>query len=659
MLARLNLAQKLAAISVTFSLPIAVMLYFIADAATANIRFARLELAGNHYLRPLSGLLEALPRHQAIAREWLAGRRDVRPQLEAAQAAVTRACAALAAADARLGADLQFTEKGLKQRNREHARAATVQAEWEQLRGTLNGLASGESDRLHAHLIADIRTMITHAGDTSNLILDPDLDSYYLMDATLCALPQTQERVARVAALGEAVLSRRGVISPEERNQFAVAAAFLQEADLDRIEADADTALKEDGNFHGRSQSLQANLPALTKTYADAARAFIRLTADLAIAPKLTVTPAAYAASAAQVTAASFALWNGASAELDVLLEARIAEFRSGRTRMVVWSLGALACSLALTWLVTRSLQGPLSQIIAQLDAGAREIATTGNQMATSSQALADGSSMQAASLEEASASLEEVASMTKRNADSAAHAKERAALTRGAADAGAAEMNAMRRAMDDIKASSDEISKIIKTIDEIAFQTNLLALNAAVEAARAGAAGLGFAVVADEVRTLAQRAAQSARETAAKIENSVAKSNQGVAISARVSTALAEIVTKARDVDGLVAEIAQASTEQSRGIDQLNLAVSQMDKVTQSNAASAEESASAAGELNHQASILNSAVHQLLHFVGSSEFTRARTSKRVQGEARSTIERPRLAGLPRHAPRLPLQAAA
>ncbi len=208
---------------------------------------------------------------------------------------------------------------------------------------------------------------------------------------------------------------------------------------------------------------------------------------------------------------------------------------------------------------------------------------------------------------------------MTKRNADSSEHAKELATQTRVAADTAAAEMARMNRAMDDIKSSSDDISKIIKTIDEIAFQTNILALNAAVEAARAGEAGLGFAVVADEVRNLAQRAANSAKETAAKIEGSVQKSVHGVAITQKVAASLSEIVAKAREVDSLVSEIATSSREQTRGITQINTAVSEMDKVTQSNAGSAEEAAAAAEELNAQAMSMWEAAGELLRLVGGA----------------------------------------
>ncbi len=264
------------------------------------------------------------------------------------------------------------------------------------------------------------------------------------------------------------------------------------------------------------------------------------------------------------------------------------------------------------------SLNRGIRTVGTQIGHGAAEVLAASTQLSQASQTLSSGSSDQAASLEETSASLEEMASMTKRNADSATRAKDVAARTRAAADHGATEMDGMRRAMDDIKASSDDIAKIIRTIDEIAFQTNILALNAAVEAARAGEAGMGFAVVADEVRNLAQRAAQSARETSAKIEGSIAKSEHGVAISRRVAASLAEIVQRAREVDSLVAEIATASAEQSQGIDQVNTAVSRMDKITQSLAATAEESASSSEELNSQAVALNSAVGDLLALVGA-----------------------------------------
>jgi methyl-accepting chemotaxis protein len=280
-------------------------------------------------------------------------------------------------------------------------------------------------------------------------------------------------------------------------------------------------------------------------------------------------------------------------------------------------SVGALFLGVFLAWLISRSIITPLRAISDTLAAGAEQTAAASGQISTASQTLAEGAAEQAASLEETGASLEEMASMTKRNSDNAQLAKTTAMQARKSADDGADQVKVLLTAMDSIKAASTDITKILKTIDEIAFQTNILALNAAVEAARAGEAGAGFAVVADEVRNLAQRCATAARETAAKIEDSVKKSHEGADISSEVARSFGEIQRRVRDLDQLVGEIAAASQEQNQGIGQVNLAVTQMDRVTQSNAASAEESASASEELNAQAEALKDAVTGLLKMIG------------------------------------------
>jgi methyl-accepting chemotaxis protein len=267
--------------------------------------------------------------------------------------------------------------------------------------------------------------------------------------------------------------------------------------------------------------------------------------------------------------------------------------------------------------LLSRSIARPIARVIASLSESSSQITSAASHVSASSQHLAEGASEQAASVQETSASLEELASMTRRNAENAQKANELARQARHAADSGAADMQAMSVSMEGIKASSDDVAKIIKTIDEIAFQTNILALNAAVEAARAGEAGMGFAVVADEVRNLAQRSAQAAKETASKIEGAIGKTAQGVEISGKVVQALNDIVARTRQVDELAAEVASASGEQTQGITQINTAVGQMDKVTQGNAASAEESAAAAEELNAQAETMKASVTDLLKLVG------------------------------------------
>ena len=292
---------------------------------------------------------------------------------------------------------------------------------------------------------------------------------------------------------------------------------------------------------------------------------------------------------------------------------------RASKTMLVATVLGEVAISVFLAFLVVTGLNRVLRRVSSSLADGSSQVVSAAGQVSSSSQSLAEGASEQASSLEETSSSLEEMSSMTKRNAENAQKANDLAKQARQAADKGAADMQTMSAAMEAIKTSSDDIAKIIKTIDEIAFQTNILALNAAVEAARAGEAGMGFAVVADEVRNLAQRSAQAAKETAAKIEGAIGKTAQGVGISKQVAETLNAIVTQIRQVDELAAEVAGASREQTQGITQINVAVGQMDKVTQSNAASAEESAAAAEELNAQAEAMRESVGKLLELVGGT----------------------------------------
>ena len=274
--------------------------------------------------------------------------------------------------------------------------------------------------------------------------------------------------------------------------------------------------------------------------------------------------------------------------------------------------LGATLLGAGVMFLIARSISRPIHEMAEHLAICSTETIAAAGQVSNASQSLAEGSTEQASSLEETSASLEEMSSMTKRNAESATEANELARTARTAADTGARDMQAMSAAMAEIKTSSDDIAKIIKTIDEIAFQTNILALNAAVEAARAGSAGAGFAVVADEVRALAHRSAVASKETAGKIESAINKTAQGVQISNHVTGGLAEIVEKVRKVDGLISEVATASREQNQGVNQINTAIGHMDKVVQMNAASAEESAAAAEELHAQAHTLNEIISRL-----------------------------------------------
>ena len=268
---------------------------------------------------------------------------------------------------------------------------------------------------------------------------------------------------------------------------------------------------------------------------------------------------------------------------------------------------------------VSNSVIKPVTKIIDDLAGNAANLLDAATQVSSASHELADGATNQAASLEETSASLEEMSSMTRLNAENVKQTSQMAESARSSAETAQGSMEKMGEAITNIKKSADETAEIMKTIDQIAFQTNLLALNAAVEAARAGEAGAGFAVVAEEVRSLALRSGEAARKTEQLIGQSQRNADHGVESAAEVKEILIQIVDGVKKVSQLANEITVASDEQAQGVNQINLAVSQVDKVTQGNAAISEEAASASEELSGQANELNSLIGELARIVGAS----------------------------------------
>ena len=289
--------------------------------------------------------------------------------------------------------------------------------------------------------------------------------------------------------------------------------------------------------------------------------------------------------------------------------------------------LGACLAVGGAVLFVVRQNSLVLRRIAVAMAEGAEQVASAATQVSAASQSLAQGSSEQAASLEETSSSSEEINSMTRKNAENSKVAAEFTGQVDGRVAAANQTLDQMVASMTEINASSEKVSKIIKVIDEIAFQTNILALNAAVEAARAGEAGMGFAVVADEVRNLAQRCAQAARDTASLIEESIAKSQDGMAKLDQVAAAIHSITESAAKVKTLVDEVNLGSQEQARGIEQIAKAIAQMEQVTQKNAANAEETASASQELTGQAETMKSSVGELQALVGRDERDVSRVS--------------------------------
>jgi methyl-accepting chemotaxis protein len=280
-----------------------------------------------------------------------------------------------------------------------------------------------------------------------------------------------------------------------------------------------------------------------------------------------------------------------------------------------------------------KELTENLRNIIAGVIGGSEIIVTSSKEIAAGNANLSQRTEEQASSLEETASSMEEMTGTVKQNADSAAEARQLADANRARAAGGAEVLNRTVEAMSEINESSAKIADIITTIDGIAFQTNLLALNAAVEAARAGEQGRGFAVVASEVRSLAQRSAEAAKEIKVLIEDSVSKVKAGTQLVDESGKTLEEIIAGTQKVADIIAEIAAASLEQAAGIDQVNNAVTQMDNMTQDNAALVEEAAAASRSMEEQAANLR---YMMGHFKLDSRYT---TGKPVADRERPSGE--------------------
>ena len=360
MVARLrnvSVSVKLCGVVAAFGLPLAVLLWFMVDGFNANIRFATQETLGNRYQRALMPLLEELHDFGLAAQ----GKGGV--SLAGVAGRIDTAFAALQQVDAQVGAALQFTDTGLALRKREAARASAMEARWRGLRSSAQSRAPADVVAQTHALIADVRTAITHAGDTSNLILDPDLDSYYLMDVTLLALPQTMDRLGDMAEAGASALGK-DTMSAEDGVRMAVFAALLREADLARVDGSISTAINEDGQFYGTLPSLQRDVPVALAAYR-AANERVLAHLDRMAAGEVPVTAQVFVDDVQKARREADKLWAVSVDALDSLLAARMDAFRADRLRALALAGGAIVMALGLSLLLLRVVTQPLRQLAA------------------------------------------------------------------------------------------------------------------------------------------------------------------------------------------------------------------------------------------------------------------------------------------------------
>jgi len=454
---------------------------------------------------------------------------------------------------------------------------------------------------------SDILGLIAYITDKSNLILDPDLDTYYLMDSYCVRFPNIIDKIYNLKI--QAAKSS----SKSELNKLAI---LLEELN-DILKVDTETV-------YSNNPDVQGKLDAYFISSYNKNKSFVNLTNKLVSGGD--VSMAAYCESADRSIDYAVKADAQYSKILDELLNKRKQKYLSQLPLVVVITISALLFIGYLFAGFYLSLVQSVTRISNLIYNNVNQIESYSSKLSASSHQLASGSAEQAASIQETSATIEESSAMVRQNTENTKQAAIMARQAREAANKGNSEMSAMIGSMVELKKSSGEIAKIIKVIDDIAFQTNILSLNAAVEAARAGDAGLGFAVVAEEVRNLAQRSAQAAKDTATIIESNIHLSEQGVKVSDHVNVSLEEITSHAQKVSELLEEISVASQEQSQGIAQINQAIAQMQQVVHQSASVADDNASAAEELASHSASMKGLLEAILEGADAVQYNANRT---------------------------------
>ena len=666
---RINVSHKLTVISLAFSLPIAVLLYFFVSTINANIRFSALEAMGNQYQRPLEQLLDHLGRHQLLAMRQKDGQAGLETQLRSGADAIDKAFAALESVDKLLGTDLQFTDEGLGKRNRQHIKVANVKRKWDELRSGLGKLTADESDKQHAALLAEIRVMITHAGDTSNLILDPDLDSYYLMDCTLLALPQTQDRLTSVIGNGYRTLKGEK-LTPEQRIQLAVDTSLLRQMDLDRIVASTNTSLTEDpnypivSNFNRVSETLKPSLQPVLRRYETDTEAFLKLLLETSQSETTTTTPEQFQTAGLRAREASFALWDATVVELDRLLAMRIVNYEQDRIVALWFTVAALVVSLVLVFFVARSITGPIHRCMAGMQAlagrdlttqlptswngelgrmalavnqavgGVREaidgmrtnagvlthasedMTSASHIMSANAEETATQSNVVAAAAEQVSRSVQTVATSSEEMATSVREVARQAHQAARVATDGVQLAITANTSVVKLGEGSKNIGNVVKVITMIAEQTNLLALNATIEAARAGEVGKGFAVVANEVKELAKQTSQATDEISQRIETIQNDITATVKTIDEVSSVIKQISSIQTAIAGAVEQQTVTSQEIGRNLTEAARGTSEIARNIAGVAEAARNTSEGAHKTERTSSDLARAAKQLSELV-------------------------------------------
>jgi methyl-accepting chemotaxis protein WspA len=635
----LTIAHKLALIGLAFSVPIAMLLYFMITGINSNIRFAELEIDGEQMLDPLSDLTIEISRHRRLSDR-------PSPELAETTGQIDRHFDALKSARNRVGDRLKISAEGLRAAAMEDLLPETLIGQWQELRDRGTQLAQADRTQRYDDLIQKLSRLVTRIGDSSNLILDPDLDSYYLMDVTVVGLPLAQTRLNDILDRANQV-SQQPEIKTEDRFAFNSAATALTTVDYPRMDVGLTTALREDGNFYGPSASLQATLPTLKQDYLGKLTQFSK-TLDQFSRSGTKATAPELLNQGNSLIAASQSLNKSISAELVKLLQQRIKSYQNQRLSYLLWSTLAIALALGMIYRISTSINRRLRHLIVIAEAIASgdltipvqvdstdeigqlllsnrlmvdnlntlisQMQQSGIQVSSVATELSATTKEQEATVQEQAQSttyilesLGQVSALTDQLANSMDDVLRLSEATAQAAGRGQADLGHMSQSMaamdkasgsissrlQTINEKADNITSVVTTITKVADQTNLLSLNASIEAEKAGEYGRGFAVVAREIRRLADQTAVATLEiermvkemqtavTAGVMEmdNFIAKVNHSVTDVEKIGSQLDQITNQVQTITTNYEGVNQTMRKQADSSHQVNEAMGNLDE--------------------------------------------------------------------------------
>lgn len=640
---------------------------FLLKQTVQSADIAKAEAAG---VRPASDVLKVMQtvqQHRGLAAVFLSGNDSVASSRQSKQAEVSAAI------------DAAIESTSIYKDSASNALRSSIAAQWRALSQDVSSksIPGPQSYLRHTALVADVKSLLDSVVNGSTMALDPHAHSYYTIQASLNYVPYVTEYIGQLRARGGPMLAR-GEVKPEEKDVLRVT-HDLAKQNFARTENALQQAMDGEPKYAA----------ALKRPLEDAKLAFDSITKvfqdELLNKEQTSMAPVAWVEATTKAIDIQFELLDASFSTLSDDLKLREQEASRLSSVSIVLFIALMALASWIGVVVVRAVaraanealaaaqaleRGDLSysvqtnsrdeigqmtealgramshlaRMISEIRTTSESVSTASSQIASGNQDLSSRTEEQASSLQQTAASMEQLTSTVKQSADNAKQANQLASAASEAATKGGAVVGQVVSTMEDITASSKKIADIITVIDGIAFQTNILALNAAVEAARAGEQGRGFAVVAGEVRNLAQRSAQAAREIKSLISDSVEKVDNGSKQVAEAGSAMSDIVLQVKRVTDLIGEITTASLEQSSGIGQVNDAITQMDQVTQQNAALVEESAAAAASLKDQAEKLAQAVavfrlsqHESQNAIANA----SQSSARVVASAPATTAKP------------------